>query len=40
MLLGTGIVIGAGLFVIFRERRLGIERARSKRAQTPTTPLT
>ncbi|MCB1486082.1 MAG: DMT family transporter [Bauldia sp.] len=40
MLLGTAIVIGAGLFVIFRERRLGIERARSKRAQTPTTPLT
>lgn len=39
MLLGTGIVVGAGLFVIFRERWLGIERARSKRAQTPTTPL-
>ena len=39
MLFGTAIVIGAGLFVIFRERRLGIERARSKRAQTPTTPL-
>lgn len=39
MLLGTAIVVGAGLFVIFRERRLGIERARSRRAQTPTTPL-
>ncbi len=39
MLIGTAIVIGAGLFVIFRERRLGIERSRSKRAQTPTTPL-
>jgi drug/metabolite transporter (DMT)-like permease len=39
MLVGTAIVIGAGLFVIFREHRLGIERTRSKRAQTPTTPL-
>ncbi len=40
MLVGTAIVIGAGLFVIYRERRLGIERNRSKQAQTPTTPLT
>ena len=39
VLLGAAIVIGAGLFVIFREHRLGIERTRSKRAQTPTTPL-
>ena len=39
MLTGTAIVIGAGLFVIYRERRLGIERNRSKRAQTPTTPI-
>lgn len=39
ILIGTAIVIGAGLFVIWREHRLGIERARSKRAQTPTTPL-
>jgi drug/metabolite transporter (DMT)-like permease len=39
VLIGAGIVIAAGLFVIWRERRLGIERARSKRAQTPTTPL-
>ena len=36
MLLGTAIVISAGLFVIYRERRLGIERSRSKEAQTPT----
>jgi drug/metabolite transporter (DMT)-like permease len=36
VLIGAGIVIAAGLFVIWRERRLGIERARSKRAQTPT----
>jgi drug/metabolite transporter (DMT)-like permease len=36
---GAAIVIAAGLFVIYREHRLGIERTRSKRAQTPTTPL-
>jgi drug/metabolite transporter (DMT)-like permease len=40
MLAGTAIVIAAGLFVIFREHQLGLERARFKRAQTPTTPLT
>jgi drug/metabolite transporter (DMT)-like permease len=39
VLSGTAIVIAAGLFVIWREHRLGIQRARSKRAQTPTTPL-
>jgi drug/metabolite transporter (DMT)-like permease len=40
MLVGTAIVVGAGLFVIYREHRLGIQRNRSKQAQTPTTPLT
>ncbi len=41
VLFGAGIVIAAGLFVIWRERQLGIERARSKRAQSPTnTPST
>lgn len=40
MLVGTAIVIGAGLFVIYREHRLGIQRSRSKQAQTPITPLT
>jgi hypothetical protein len=39
VLAGTAIVISAGLFVIYREHRLGIERNRSRRAQTPTTPL-
>lgn len=39
ILVGTVIVISAGLFVIWREHRLGIERARSKSVQTPTTPL-
>ena len=40
MLVGTAIVIAAGLFVIYREHQLGIERSRSKQSQTPTTPLT
>ena len=41
VLFGAGIVIAAGMFVIWRERQLGIERARSKRAQSPTsTPST
>ncbi len=39
VLVGAGIVIAAGLVVIWRERQLGIERTRSKRAQTPTTPM-
>ncbi len=39
VLAGSAVVIGAGLFVIYREHRLGIERTRSKRAQTPATPL-
>lgn len=29
MLAGGAIVVGAGLFIIFRERRLGLERARA-----------
>ena len=37
VLIGAAIVIGAGLFVIWREGRLGLERTRSRRAQTPTT---
>ncbi len=37
MLVGTAIVISSGLFVIYRERQLGIERRRSEEAQTPTT---
>lgn len=37
ILLGSAIVIGAGLFVIWREHRLGIERSRAKSVQTPTT---
>lgn len=33
---GASLVIAAGLFVIFREHRLGIDRTRAKRAQTPS----
>jgi drug/metabolite transporter (DMT)-like permease len=35
MVAGALVVIGAGLFVIWRERRLGIERAREKAAGMP-----
>ena len=35
VLIGAAIVIAAGLFIIWRERQLGIERTRSRRAQTP-----
>ncbi len=39
VLIGSAIVIAAGLFVIYREHRLGIERRKSKQAQTPTSGL-
>jgi len=35
VLAGAVIVIAAGLFVIFRERRLGIDRTREREAETP-----
>jgi drug/metabolite transporter (DMT)-like permease len=35
VLFGAAIVIAAGLFVIFRERALGINRQKEKEAQTP-----
>jgi Predicted permeases len=35
VLVGAAIVIGAGVFVIWRERRLGIQRARVRKASTP-----
>jgi drug/metabolite transporter (DMT)-like permease len=34
MLAGALIVIGAGLFIIWREHSLGLERKRSKEAQS------
>lgn len=36
VILGSLIVIGAGLFVIFREQRLGIDRTKARRASTPS----
>ncbi|WP_377287839.1 DMT family transporter [Rhizobium sp. SG2393] len=35
MLVGTLIVIAAGIFIIFREHRLGLERRAAPRAMTP-----
>jgi drug/metabolite transporter (DMT)-like permease len=35
VLVGAAIVVGAGLFVIFRERALGINRQKEKEAATP-----
>lgn len=32
---GASIIIGSGVFVIFRERRLGIERVRARKASQP-----
>ena len=34
-LVGGAIVIGAGIFIIWREHRLGIERAAASTAMTP-----
>jgi drug/metabolite transporter (DMT)-like permease len=36
MLLGSGIVIASGLFVIYREHRLGLRRARERAAKAPS----
>jgi drug/metabolite transporter (DMT)-like permease len=35
MLIGTAIVIGAGIFIILREHRLGLERRAARRHVTP-----
>jgi drug/metabolite transporter (DMT)-like permease len=35
-MVGGAIVIGAGIFIIWREHRLGIERARTSKAMPPT----
>lgn len=35
MLLGASLVVTAGVLIIWRERRLGIERARQRKAMTP-----
>ena len=35
MLIGTAIVVGAGIFIIFREHRLGLERRGARKHMTP-----
>ena len=35
MLVGVGLIVAAGLVIIHRERKLGLERARARRAVTP-----
>jgi drug/metabolite transporter (DMT)-like permease len=35
MLFGAALVIAAGILIIWRERRLGLERARGRKAMTP-----
>ena len=35
VLLGAAIVIAAGLLIIWRERQLGLERARQRQSMTP-----
>ena len=35
ILFGAGVVVTAGCLIIWRERRLGIERARQRKAMTP-----
>ena len=35
MLAGAALVVAAGLVIVYRERRLGIERARARKVMTP-----
>lgn len=35
MLAGAALIVAAGLFILYRERRLGIERANARKAMTP-----
>jgi drug/metabolite transporter (DMT)-like permease len=35
MLIGAALIVAAGLFIIWRERRLGIQRAASRKVMTP-----
>jgi drug/metabolite transporter (DMT)-like permease len=40
MLAGTAIVVASGLFVVYRERQLGLLRQRARQVQPPPPPLT
>ena len=35
MLIGAALIVSAGLAIIYREHRLGLERARARRVITP-----
>jgi len=35
MLMGAAVVVTAGCLIIWRERQLGIERAKQRKAMTP-----
>ena len=35
MLAGAALIAAAGLVIVYRERRLGIERARARKVMTP-----
>ncbi len=35
MLAGAALIVAAGLFILYRERRLGIERAQARKVMTP-----
>jgi drug/metabolite transporter (DMT)-like permease len=35
MLAGAGLIVAAGLVIVYREHRLGIERARARKVMTP-----
>jgi drug/metabolite transporter (DMT)-like permease len=35
MLSGAALIVAAGLFILYRERRLGIERAQARKVITP-----
>ena len=35
---GSAIVIASGMFVIYREHRLGLKRSRERAAKTPAGP--
>jgi hypothetical protein len=35
MLTGASIVVTAGVLIIWRERKLGLERAKQRKAMTP-----
>ena len=35
MLGGAALIVAAGLFIIWREHRLGLERAKARKVMTP-----